>query len=62
MYLVVDIGVSKLIENGLVKIKQGVELTRYTPTSVVFTDGTILDADVIIFAYEFNYTHLIPLR
>jgi len=60
--LVVDIGVSKLIADGLVKIKQGVELTRYTPTGVIFTDGTTLDADVVIFAYELDYTHLKPLR
>ena len=40
-----------IIIDGKVKIKQGVEVAKLTETSVVFTDGSSLEADAIILAY-----------
>jgi len=48
---VVDIGVAKLIADGTIKIKQGSDIVHFTPTGVVFADGTELNADAVIFAY-----------
>ncbi|KAJ7091724.1 FAD/NAD-P-binding domain-containing protein [Mycena crocata] len=44
-----DFGVSKVIASGRVKIKQGVEPARFTEKSAVFTDGSSLDIDAVIF-------------
>ncbi|KAJ7162751.1 FAD/NAD-P-binding domain-containing protein [Mycena crocata] len=49
-----DVGVSKLIRSGKVKIKQGVEIARFTENSAVFTDGSSLDVDAVIFATSFE--------
>ncbi|KAJ8694671.1 hypothetical protein PTI98_007327 [Pleurotus ostreatus] len=45
-----DIGCAQLIIDGKVKIKQGVEIARTSNDSVHFTDGSTLEADVIVFA------------
>ncbi|KAL0948920.1 hypothetical protein HGRIS_009029 [Hohenbuehelia grisea] len=45
-----DVGSSKLIAEGKIKVKQGVEVDHFTEDSVVFTDGSLLEADVVIFA------------
>jgi len=45
-----DVGCAKLIRDGKVKVKQGVEAASYTEDSIVFTDGSSLPADVVIFA------------
>ena len=45
-----DIGVADLIDQGKIGIKQGVEISRCTPTSIVFTDESEQEADAIIFA------------
>ncbi len=37
--------------SGDVKVKHGVEVKRYLNKGVVFTDGSMLDADVVIWAY-----------
>ncbi|KAK9454032.1 hypothetical protein V1511DRAFT_502539 [Dipodascopsis uninucleata] len=44
-----DSGASKRIVNGDIKI-QGSEIDHFTETSVVFKDGSSLNADVVIFA------------
>lgn len=45
-----DVGVADLIHQGKVVIKQGVEISALTPSSVIFTDNSEHDADVIIYA------------
>ena len=46
----IDVGASQLIIDGKIKIKQGVEIERFTNDGVIFTDGTSLDADVVVLA------------
>ena len=48
--LVIDVGVASLIIKGKVKVKQGVELREFASTGVTFTDGSEMEADVVIFA------------
>ncbi|KAJ7617323.1 FAD/NAD(P)-binding domain-containing protein [Roridomyces roridus] len=43
-----DVGGAKLIVDGKVKIKQGVEVARVEPEGLVFSDGSKLAADVIV--------------
>jgi NADPH-dependent glutamate synthase beta subunit-like oxidoreductase len=45
-----DSGTSALIASGAIKIKQGQEVSHFTPTSVVFTDGAAIEADEVVFA------------
>jgi hypothetical protein len=46
----IDVGIGELIDVGKVKIKNGVELDRYLPNGVVFTDGSKLEVDAVIYA------------
>ncbi|EJC98982.1 dimethylaniline monooxygenase [Fomitiporia mediterranea MF3/22] len=46
----IDVGCAALIINGKVKIRQGVEIDHLSEKSVVFNDGSKLDADAIILA------------
>lgn len=46
----IDTGTSGLIVSGAIKIKQGQEISHFTPTSVVFADGAAIEADEVIFA------------
>ncbi len=39
---------------GKVQVKQGVEVAKYAKNAVVFTDGSKLEADAVIFAYVFS--------
>lgn len=50
----IDVGCSALIASGEVAVKQGVEIERFTPTGVVFTDGTSMDVDVVVLATGFQ--------
>ncbi|EPQ28636.1 uncharacterized protein PFL1_03939 [Pseudozyma flocculosa PF-1] len=45
-----DVGASKLIMDGKIKIKQGQEIDHLEPDGVVFADGHKLEADVIVCA------------
>ena len=47
---VVDVGCAKLMIEGKVKVKSGVEVAELTETGVVFTDGSSHDCDSIILA------------
>ncbi|KAJ7056138.1 FAD/NAD-P-binding domain-containing protein [Mycena amicta] len=49
-----DVGCAALIRDGKVKIKQGVEAARFTEDSLVFTDGSALPADVVIYATAYE--------
>ncbi|KAJ7079457.1 FAD/NAD-P-binding domain-containing protein [Mycena belliarum] len=42
------------LDEGKVKVKQGVEVARFTEHSVVFTDGSSLPADVVIYATSYQ--------
>ncbi|KAJ7049309.1 dimethylaniline monooxygenase [Mycena amicta] len=49
-----DVGCAALIRDGKVKVKQGVEPASYTADSIVFTDGSALEADIVVFATSYN--------
>lgn len=46
----IDVGASELIIDGRIKLRSGVELARVDENSVVLTDGTVLPADLIVYA------------
>ncbi|RMZ76991.1 hypothetical protein DV738_g4629, partial [Chaetothyriales sp. CBS 135597] len=50
----IDVGASKLISEGKIKIKQGQEIDRVLPHGLRFADGSELEADEIIFATGFQ--------
>jgi thioredoxin reductase len=50
----VDVGVSKKISAGLIKMKSDAALTGFSATGLVFADGSTLDADVVVFATGFE--------
>lgn len=45
-----DVGCSKLIADGKIKVKQGQEITRFKPDGLEFADGTFLPADICVLA------------
>lgn len=49
----VDIGGTRLIEEGKVAIKANVEPVAYTSTGLQFSDGSTLEADVIVWCTGF---------
>lgn len=46
----IDVGTSKLIADGKIKLKNDSPISTFTPTGLKFENGTTLDADVVIFA------------
>ena len=46
----IDVGASELIADGKIKLKSRVEVAEIKPKSVVFSDGSELKADLIIYA------------
>lgn len=46
----IDVGASELIADGHVKLKSGVGVTAIEPHAVVLSDGTKLEADLIVYA------------
>lgn len=46
----IDVGASELVANGSVALKSGVNIAQIKPKSVVLTDGTELEADLIVYA------------
>ncbi|KAF7359203.1 FAD/NAD-P-binding domain-containing protein [Mycena sanguinolenta] len=49
-----DVGCVDLIRSGKVKVKQGVKIARLEKNSVIFTDGSTLEADAIVLATSFG--------
>ncbi len=47
---VIDVGAARFIIDGQVKVKHGCEIAAFKPRKVVFTDGTEIEADAVIFA------------
>lgn len=50
----IDVGTSQLIIDGKIKIKQGHEVIRIQAHSLVFDDGSELEADEVVFATGFQ--------
>ena len=46
----IDVGASKLVAEGKIKLKSGVSIDHIKSNSVVLTDGTELEADLIVYA------------
>ncbi|CDO68617.1 hypothetical protein BN946_scf184996.g48 [Trametes cinnabarina] len=46
----IDAGAAELVANGSIKVKSGITPDRFTETSLIFSDGTELPADAVIFA------------
>lgn len=46
----IDVGASELIANGDIKLKSGVGIERIKERSVLLTDGTELEADLLVYA------------
>ncbi len=46
----IDVGASELVANGDVKLRSGVSIAEIRDRSVVLTDGTVLEADLIVLA------------
>jgi len=46
----IDVGASELVANGDIKLKSNVEVQRITSSGIEFSDGTSLDADLIVLA------------
>ncbi|KAG8158326.1 hypothetical protein KVR01_012087 [Diaporthe batatas] len=49
----VDVGTTKLIEDGRVSVKAGVEPVAYTATGLRFSDGTTVDTDAVVWCTGF---------
>ncbi|KAH9213912.1 putative flavin-containing monooxygenase [Leptodontidium sp. 2 PMI_412] len=50
----VDVGCSKLISDGKIKVKSNAKPVRYVEDGLLFDDGSLLKADVIVFATGFQ--------
>jgi putative flavoprotein involved in K+ transport len=46
----IDVGASELIADGRIKLKSRVEVSRLTERSVVLSDGSELEADLVVYA------------
>jgi cation diffusion facilitator CzcD-associated flavoprotein CzcO len=49
-----DVGVSQKIGQGLIKVKSDAALVGFTETGLQFDDGSVLEADVVVFATGFE--------
>ncbi len=46
----IDVGASELVADGKIKLKSGVAVADFTENSVVFDDGSELEADLVVLA------------
>lgn len=53
----VDVGTSKHVANGDLKVKSGASVVKYTPEGLAFDDGTELKSDVIVLATGYDHDH-----
>ncbi|KAF7347348.1 hypothetical protein MVEN_01490500 [Mycena venus] len=49
-----DVGACAAIARGEIKVKSGAKIEAITPTGIAFSDGTQLNADVIVYATGFE--------
>ncbi|EKM77860.1 hypothetical protein AGABI1DRAFT_76892 [Agaricus bisporus var. burnettii JB137-S8] len=52
-----DVGFSKLVLSGRVKVKHGVEVASFKEESIILSDGSEIPADVVIFATGYHAIH-----
>lgn len=50
----IDVGASDLIADGKIAIKQGAGVREFVPEGVVLDDGTLLEADLVVFATGYH--------
>ena len=50
----IDVGCSRLIGDGKIKVKQGKEITEIVEDGLIFDDGSKLEADVIVLATGYD--------
>uniref|UniRef100_A0A0K3CQ10 BY PROTMAP: gi/472582471/gb/EMS20157.1/ dimethylaniline monooxygenase (N-oxide-forming) [Rhodosporidium toruloides NP11] gi/647402401/emb/CDR48655.1/ RHTO0S19e01728g1_1 [Rhodosporidium toruloides] n=1 Tax=Rhodotorula toruloides TaxID=5286 RepID=A0A0K3CQ10_RHOTO len=50
----IDVGCSRLIADGKIKVKQGVEVEKLTEDGVLFKDGVELKADIVVLALGYT--------
>ncbi|KAH9948635.1 hypothetical protein B0H21DRAFT_219843 [Amylocystis lapponica] len=50
----IDVGTSQLIIDGKIKVKSDSQIERFTEVGLKFEDGSVLDADVVVFATGFE--------
>ncbi|MFT3989026.1 NAD(P)/FAD-dependent oxidoreductase [Aestuariivirga sp.] len=50
----IDVGASEMIADGTIKLKSGVSVKEIRPHSVVFSDGSELPADLIVYATGYS--------
>lgn len=50
----IDVGASQLIVDGKIKMKQGQAIAEVLPNGLKFADGSILEADEIVFATGYD--------
>lgn len=55
----VDVGGTKLIEEGRVNVKAGVEPVAYTKSGLRFSDGSCVDADAIVWCTGFSDSNIV---
>jgi putative flavoprotein involved in K+ transport len=46
----IDVGASELVANGSIRLRSGVGIERINPRSVTLTDGTEIEADLLVYA------------
>jgi len=52
-----DVGATQLIIDGEIKVKSGVEIKKLTPDGILFSDGTEIEAELIIQSTGFHSMH-----
>lgn len=50
-----DAGASQKVIDGKIKLKNDSSISKFTPTGLLFEDGSKLDADLIIFATGYTF-------
>jgi cation diffusion facilitator CzcD-associated flavoprotein CzcO len=50
----IDVGVSQKVSDGLIKVKSDAALVGFNEKGLVFSDGSMLDADVVVLATGFE--------
>jgi hypothetical protein len=50
-----DVGASQMIIDGEIKLKSDGPIKKFTPTGLLFEDGSTLDADVVLFATGYAF-------
>lgn len=53
-----DTGESQLIADGKIKLKSESQIENFTEKGIQFEDGTVLEADVIVFATGYTFIFL----